>query len=101
MIEEDKLRESGMDFYTWSINNEGAFKAFLALQHALENVNTYYVKSKNQYRTFVESLINLLLTDTAARDTFLAYGGLCPLSIDVKTCKVIEVIDESKRGSGA
>lgn len=101
MIEEDKLRESWMDFYTWSINNEGAFKAFLALQHALENVEPYFVRTKKQYRTFVESLINLLLTDVAARDTFLAYEGICTLAIDEKTCKVVNVIDESKRGSGA
>ncbi len=84
------------NFYTWAVNNEGAFKAFLALQHTLENIEPYFVKTKKQYKTFVESLINLLLTDTPSRDTFLAYEGRCPIAYDPKTCEVVKIIDESK-----
>ena len=84
-----EIKRTGLDFYTWAIRNEGAFSAFLALSHALEGV--YVAHSKKQYVTFVNSLIEMLLTDYHARDVFLSYQGECDIVVDTTTCEVKEM----------
>jgi len=79
----------GVDFYAWAIRNEGAFAAFLALSHALEGA--YVAHSKRQYVTFVNSLVEMLLTDYHARDVFLSYLGECDIVVDTATCEVKEI----------
>lgn len=79
---------TGLDYYSWAMRNEGAFSAFLALSHVLEDTSAYVVRTKKQYVAFVNSLLELLLTNACARDAFLDYSGECDIKIDADTCEV-------------
>ena len=50
------------------------WKAILDVKEFLENMDTYYLKSKKQYETFVKSFLDYLLKDRIFMDDFRKYG---------------------------
>lgn len=92
MAEEAK-ETSIEDFRTWSERSNGAFKALLAMNHVMEDLPRMLCqpKSKKQLEAFIKSLLHLLLTDTAARDTFLDYGAECEYKVHLDTYEVLEI----------
>ena len=75
------------------------FLTLLALRNFLdshsETIN-YHLKSKKQYRTFIESLLDMLCGDTAKRMMFVGCGGY---DVTVKVNddgKVIEITEEKR-----
>lgn len=78
----------------WARCDDGAFMALLAMKHWQEGMSRrlYVPRTKKQYSDYMSSLLNLLLTDTEARETFLAYGGECDIVLDPKTFRVKKVV---------
>jgi len=64
-------------FAEWARRDDGAFMALLAMKHWQDGMSRrlYVPKSKKQYSDYMSSLLDLLLKNTDARETFLAYGG--------------------------
>ena len=71
------------------------FDMALSIHHALERTREYMwvIKTKKQYQTFVESLVELLCKDVVARETFLKWQGTCLLEFDPTTGQVKKVLD--------
>ena len=81
-------------FAEWAKRDDGAFMALLAMKHWQDGMSRrlYVPKSKKQYSDYMSSLLDLLLKNTDARETFLAYGGECDIVLDPKTFRVKKVI---------
>lgn len=71
------------------------FDMALSIYHALGRTRKcmWVLKTKKQYQTFVESLVELLCKDGVARETFLKWQGSCLLEYDPTTGQVKEVLD--------
>lgn len=65
------------------------FDMLLALRHQLEYMDSARFKSKKQYKTFIESMIDYLLKNHDERIRFLEYGGNLSFAFDYDTGKVV------------
>lgn len=55
----------------------GYFKAILDIYNTLESQDAgLKLNSKKKYKTYILSLLKLLLSDTIVRDKFMQYGGV-------------------------
>lgn len=59
----------------------GYKKALLDIEEVLDSGMFGYCKTRNQYNKMLKSLINMLLTDPKALETFMSYVEHCTFMI--------------------
>ena len=71
IIEMDKYLSS----HIFSGFMRGYWRALLDFKNAVDKIDTYWLKSKKQYATYISSFLDCLLKDSLLMEQFKDYGG--------------------------